>query len=320
MCTICGDYQYVLQEDGTAEIVDYGGSAREITIPEKLDGYRVAAIGDGAFHNSYTVTSISIPDCVVRMGANPFTKCEKLKDIYIAPDHPTLAVMDGVLFDKQQKLLITYSCAYEAAEYAVPNGIRGIGDNAFRDAQLRRVSIPDSVVAIGDNPFADCDQLTEIIVSKNQPVLGVIDGVLFEKTEMRLVCYPKAFTAESYAIPQGTRMIGVRAFYGYGSLKEIHIPDSVVTIGNEAFIYCAYLTDLSIPESVTSIGKGAFDYCFDLTSLVIPGSVTAMGENHFTRCPETLTVTVDRDSCAHLHCRENGIRYTFPDANSWLFE
>ena len=37
----CGDYDYVLLEDGTASITGYHGSAAELSIPEELDGRRV---------------------------------------------------------------------------------------------------------------------------------------------------------------------------------------------------------------------------------------------------------------------------------------
>ena len=57
-----GDYKYVLLEDGTAEITDYKGRAKELIIPSELGGYRVTAIGDRAFYYCSVLTSVSIPD------------------------------------------------------------------------------------------------------------------------------------------------------------------------------------------------------------------------------------------------------------------
>ena len=55
----CGDYDYVLLEDGTASITGYHGSAAELSIPEELDGRRVSSIGDYAFIGCTTLTSNS---------------------------------------------------------------------------------------------------------------------------------------------------------------------------------------------------------------------------------------------------------------------
>lgn len=34
----CGDYTYVILDDGTAEITEYSGSEKELDIPSELDG------------------------------------------------------------------------------------------------------------------------------------------------------------------------------------------------------------------------------------------------------------------------------------------
>lgn len=73
-------------------------SLASIVIP---DG--VTSIGDYAFADCKSLTSITIPDSVAHMGANPFRMCTKLTRIVISPDHPVLAIFDGVLFDKTKK-------------------------------------------------------------------------------------------------------------------------------------------------------------------------------------------------------------------------
>lgn len=40
-----GDYTYTDNSDGTVTITNYGGSERNLTIPEELDGKTVSAIG-----------------------------------------------------------------------------------------------------------------------------------------------------------------------------------------------------------------------------------------------------------------------------------
>ena len=47
-----GDYEYTLNEDGTAVITKYSGSAATVIIPDTLDGHFVSAIGKAAFDNN----------------------------------------------------------------------------------------------------------------------------------------------------------------------------------------------------------------------------------------------------------------------------
>ena len=67
-------------------------------------------------------------------------------------------------------------------------------------------------------------------------------------------------------------------------------------------------------DNKTQIGDKAFQGCSYLTSITIPQSVTHMGEMVFNGC-KSLTVIVSRDSYAKQYCEQNGIRYTYPDAN-----
>lgn len=362
-----GDYEYILLEDGTVEITKYTGNDTEVTVPETLDGYSVTGIGDDAFFmcTSLTVitlpegltsignfaffyceslTGITLPDSVVEMGINPFLACEKLTNIWVSPDNPVFATIDGVLFHKAEKKLVCYPCAFIAKEYQVPKGISSIGvyafadcsaltditlpegvnsiedyaftycsaltsitlpeelisigDSAFTDCgsltgitlpegltsighdafssctSLTEITLPDSVVEMGINPFANCGKLTDIRVSPEQPVFVTIDGVLFNKTEEKLVCYPCAFTATEY-----------------------QVPDGICTIGNGAFSGCTSLTSITLPESLSSIGAYAFH-----------------------GCPENMQFTVVRDSWAAGWCKENVKNYTYTDSLDWLNE
>ena len=313
-----GKWRYVLLEDGTAEISGNISPGKDLTIPTTIDGYTVTAIRDIAISGRFSryLTSVTIPDSVTTVGGNPFTDCPNLTDIIVSPDHPTLATIDGVLFDKTEKKLISYPCAFTNTSYVIPQGIRIIGNDAFYDCDsLTSVTIPDSVTTIGEdafyscnsltsitiqdsvttireNPFTYCKNLTDIIVSPDHPTLATIDGVLFDKVEKKLLCYPCALISTSYVIPQGIRIIGDDAFYACNSLTSVTIPDSVTTIGDYAFYSCDSLASITIPGSVTTIGNSTFRHCDSLTSVTIPDSVTTIGDSAFFSCDSLTSVTI----------------------------
>ena len=67
-----GDFEYVLLEDGTAEITDYTGEATSLEIPDTLDRKTVRLIGRYAFSDCSDLTDISIPDSVTEIGDGAF--------------------------------------------------------------------------------------------------------------------------------------------------------------------------------------------------------------------------------------------------------
>ena len=287
-----GDYRYILLGDGTAEITKYNGEAETLEIPAMLDGHPVTSIGNNAFNWRSSLTSVTIPNSIRNVGVNPFAGCENLSVIRVSLEHPTLAVIDGVLFSKADKRLICYPAGNQGTEYVIPQGIQVIGDSAFSCcSSLTSITIPDSVTNISVNPLVHCDNLSIIRVSPDHPALAVIDGVLFSKADKRLVCYPAGKQGTEYEVPQGIQVIGDSAFQYCKSLTSITIPNSVTSIGNSAFSGCS-LTSVAFPESVTNIEHGAFSVCSNLTSVTIPEGITSIGDNMFFHCRNLTSVTI----------------------------
>ena len=167
----------------------------------------------------------------------------------MSPNHPNLALIDGVLFSKSDNRLVFYPPNKRDTEYDIPNGTAGIDDKAFLGCfYLNSITIPDSVTSIGINPFTYCNNLTSIKVSPNHPSLTVIDGVLFSKSEKRLIFYPSSKEDTEYVIPEGTTSIDDRAFSYCGKLTSITIPDSVTHISIGALPY----------ESTFIVGRGSY--------------------------------------------------------------
>ena len=109
----------------------------------------------------------------------------------------------------------------------------------------------------------------------------------------------------------------------YGEAEALIIPETldglpVTTIGDWAFDGRSSLSAVTIPDSVTTIGDWAFEGCSSLSDVTIPDSVTEIGYGAFEDCDSLKTVIVGRDSYALTYCRENGLPYTYPDANDWL--
>lgn len=201
-----------------------------VTLPNS-----VTSIGSLVFSYCYNLTSLKIPDSVTIIDANPFYGCDQLV-LSLSPDHPTLEVVDGVLFSKPDNRLIRYPNT-KRKSYVVPEGTQTIGSHAFAKCDaLTRVTLPDSVTSIECDAFWNCPALTSI------------------------------------NIPEGVTAIEDYTFGYCISLTNISLPQSLTSIGYWAFSSCYSLTRLTIPDSVTSIDDEAFDGCSDL--LLIAGRNT----------------------------------------------
>lgn len=197
-----GPFRYVVQEDDTAVIVRYTGNSKTVEIPEAMGGCPVTAIGDGAFDGSSELETVVIPNSVIHVGKNPFSACPELNTIKVSAGHPSLAVIDNVLFRKADKCLVSYPEGSDETEYTVPKGIKTIGAYAFYGCTtLKSVTIPDTVTNIQERAFKRCRGLKHLVFPGSIEFIdeGVLDKI-FSGAE---AVVEKGSAAESYCLANG---------------------------------------------------------------------------------------------------------------------
>jgi hypothetical protein len=73
--------QYEKLSDTTCKVVSYSGSASALTIPETVEGMTVTEIGEEAFMNNTSLTSIDLPDSITVIRARAFKGCTNLSSM-----------------------------------------------------------------------------------------------------------------------------------------------------------------------------------------------------------------------------------------------
>lgn len=243
-------------------------------------GTNLSAIGNAVFFYCGSLGRIAVPAGVSSIGALAFQNCPGLVEITVAEDNAVYASLDGVLFDESMATLIQCPGG-RVGDYSIPAGVAAIGNGAFRYCYgLTGIALPASVAAIGAAAFLNCSSLTNYLVADGNAEFAGVNGVLFNRTQTRLVQCPGGKIG-SYAVPDGVAAIADAAFYGCGGLTEIAIPASVVSVGSEAFYGCAGLVKITIPGSVAQFGLDAFKGCSSLVAVCFGGNAPNAAESVF---------------------------------------
>ena len=241
-------------------------AAGNITISDQT-----ASICPYAFSGCKNISSFTLPDNSLKIGASAFADCTGIREInlfkntklQISYDNPTsnifngcislnainvsneneiLSSSDGILYDKIQTVLLR-----------CPESYSGI------------VSIPDSVYVISDGAFNNCGNVTEIIVAKNvndisadmsslknlerftvaddNPYFSEENGVLYNKDKTVLYKIPSQFKG-TYTLPKTVQSISKDCFKNCSELTEIVLPKELKDLDSSYFDGCGKLTKI----------------------------------------------------------------------------
>ncbi|MCC8192632.1 MAG: fibronectin type III domain-containing protein [Ruminococcus sp.] len=308
-----GVYEYSILSSTTAEITDYNGSATTLSIPSKINGYKITSIGDYAFDFLTTTTSITIPSTVKSIGEYAFYSCTKLTSLTIPSSVTSIGEhafsscnsLTTFTFPKSIKTISAsvisncesltsvsmsnsvtsiekmafYGCG-KLTDVTLSSSLKSIGEKAFEYCyDLPCITIPSTVKTIGSYAFGSCDSLTSITIPNSVTSIG---SYAFDSCD----------SLTTAKIGSSVKTLGEGAFYGCSYLQKISIPSSVTSIEKSTFLNCERLVSVSIPESVTSIGDKAFWYCRSLTEVTIPNSVKTIGDGAFKYCNGLSSVTI----------------------------
>jgi len=147
---------YSFEMNGKVIVKNYR-TEKIVIIPEG-----VTEIGERAFYNCKSITNITIPDSVTSIGNSAFNGCSSLTAINVDTGSTTYSSQDGVLYNKNKTLLITYPAGKKETTFTIPSSVTSIGVYAFGCTSITSVTIPKSVTSIGNIAFLGCDSLTSV--------------------------------------------------------------------------------------------------------------------------------------------------------------
>lgn len=218
-------------------------------------------IGGYAFQRT-SLTSVSIPDNVETIEDYAFGRAKQLQEVHL-PD--SLTSLGGGAFE--------YCSNLRAVK--IPSKIKVITWSAFSYcSSLQCVELHDSITGFGDYAFRNCD-LREITLPKSTTWVG--NYAFQENTNLSKV-----------TLNEGLIGIGEFAFYET-AIDTLNCPSTLRNIYNSAFAGCSNLSQINLNEGLTRIEAGALANN-KATEIVLPSSLEYCAGAAFSGCDSLVTI------------------------------
>ena len=169
-----------------------GEEVKDLVIPNS-----VTSIGDYAFYDCSSLTSVTIPNSVTSIGQYTFSGCSGLTSVTIGN---SVTSIGNYAFEYCKGL----------TSVTIPNSVTSIGSSAFRYCSgLTSVTIGTSVTSIWSSAFRGCSGLTSVTIPNSVTSIG--EDAFYECSGLT-----------SVTIGSGVEKIGWRAFANCPEVLDVY--------------------------------------------------------------------------------------------------
>ena len=260
------------------------------------------SIGNYAFNNCSSLTSITIPNTVTSLGTYAFASSNLASVTYTTTCRIT--TISAYAF---------YST--ELSSLTIPTSVTSIGNYAYSNCEnFTSITIPTSVTSIGYGAFQYCRGTTTVTFTSTSKVATISDNA-FQYTNFSSITIPASVTSiGDYALYSASvSSISVNSsnsnyssnnglLYNKAQTRLIQcpccksgsvtVPSTVTSVDSSAFYYCDAITSLTFSGGITSFSSTLLSDCTALTSLSLPTSITSLSTGCFSELKKLVTLTI----------------------------
>ena len=320
-----GDFEYIVSGE-EAILSKYLGKEENVVVPSELNGYPVVWINQGAFMYNHAIKTITFSEGLLGMSpesiayCNELTKiylpasfgssgdtvggggsiygCNKISEVVVAEGNKALKLHEGVLYTYDMETLIFYPPGNTREVYEIPEGVKTISSDSFRDnAYIKEIIMPDTVTFIGYWAFIHDTSLEKLYISKNCEIIGqfAIQGTaikeleipasvtwimtwgIFDNIELEKIIVdennPVYYSEDGVLYTDNILVV-------YPENKEntiFQVPDGIVEIYSGAFYGVHRLEEIILPDTVKLVDDQAFMNCGNLQKINLPDGIEKIG-------------------------------------------
>lgn len=248
---------YVLKDDGGEKYYAVTGSgyvagiSGELVIPETYGEGELQApvkeIAQEAFRGA-TITSLTIPASVTKIGMAAFANCESLSTVTFA---------DGITVEELPQAIFGF-CG-NLQQFNIPQTVKVIGEKAFYNcAKITEVQLPSAVEKVMHGAFQGCNALEKVTLNEGLEFIG---ESAFYYSGVREITLPSTIkdttVVDENGVAKTSYGISMGAFHSCENLEKVVIKSQIATIRAGVFGYCPSLKTVYLPATIKKI-EGAF--------------------------------------------------------------
>lgn len=275
-------------------------------IKTKDTTYRVVSLGKGALNNAdyYLKGNVTIPEGILEISDECAKDNTTLKTISL----PTTITKIGTSAFHNCTSLININFK--------ETGYMNIGDNAFKNTSITRISYPERSI-LGSGVTAECAKLSSVTLPTN--LTEIPDYTFYECKSLQHIKIPTlvtkigdyAFAGDTaladtvnnekgtpdfvFILPSNLETIGISAFSECTTLSEIVTNDKLSSIGSSAFSKSGVKNlNLLRNEKLNNIGTNAFSES-SLEQISLPNGITQLNYGLFYGCRNLKSVNLSEN-------------------------
>lgn len=136
-------------------------------------------LGKEAFSFCNKVKKVDLPAALTTIFATAFNNCSQLANISVDENNPRFAALNGILYDKECRLLIKCPEHINTNIIVLPQTVEELGEYSFyKCLNINDIIIPKSLIRVGKKAFKNCVNISKLTL-QDQIVdfdLSAIDG------------------------------------------------------------------------------------------------------------------------------------------------
>lgn len=243
-------WYYKKLDDGTVRITewgDYNWQAKEVTIPQYLNGMQVTELAKHLLLNHSNVKKLTLPEGLKVIEDMAFCSCVNLTEVNL------------------------------------PDSLERVGSGAFADIGAKELQLPENARKLSD-VFWYCSRIK--LDSTGQWEYGLLEDGTAVIAGFTSEPGTLTFPTETDGIPV-TMIARVNRgkelnWEMMSGITKVVIPEGIKAVCYNGLAYCNNLTEVELPEGLEIISEGAFTSC-PLTSVQLPSSLKKIGKNAFNQ-------------------------------------
>lgn len=196
-----GVFEYRVIGNG-CEITSCSGTVSgELIVPDTIDGRVVVSVGERAFYDLDSISSVTLPTTVESIGSEAFADCSNLLS-FVMPD--SVSYMGNSVFDGCKNLRTV----------VLSDNIISLPDGTFYNCiRLSKLQVSPSTFSFRENAFYGCSSLADFVFPETTKVISKS-------------CFYDCSSLSSVYLPNTVEVIDEDAFANCKALKKVYFGGS----------------------------------------------------------------------------------------------